>query len=66
MIYLLEVWIYLYSVYWDEVSPLGMLATIWPIVPAPDDDDDDECGVIGAMVRKGNGSTLRKPAPVPL
>jgi hypothetical protein len=44
-------------------SPLGTSATIWPIVPAL---DDDECGAVGGMVGKGNRSTRRKPAPVPL
>jgi hypothetical protein len=28
--------------------------------------DDDECGPVSGMIRKGNRSTLRKPAPVPL
>jgi hypothetical protein len=34
-----------------ETSPLGNVATVWPIVPAPDDDndDDDDCGAIGGM-----------------
>jgi hypothetical protein len=45
------------------VSPLGTAASIWPIVPAP----DDEFGVVGGMrVGRGNRSTRRKPAPVPL
>jgi hypothetical protein len=35
----------------------------WPIVPAPGDYDDGE---IGGMIGKGNRSTRRKPAPVPL
>jgi hypothetical protein len=28
-----------------RLSPLGTAATVWPIVPAPDDDydDDDDC-----------------------
>jgi hypothetical protein len=35
----------------------------WPIVPAPGDYDDGEiCGMIG----RGNRSTRRKPAPLPL
>jgi hypothetical protein len=30
-------------------------------------DDDDECGAVGEMrIGRGNGSTRRKPAPVPL
>jgi hypothetical protein len=28
--------------------------------------DDDECGPVGGMIGKGNRSTRRKPAPVPL
>jgi hypothetical protein len=28
--------------------------------------DDDECGAVGGMIVKGNRSTRRKPAPVPL
>jgi hypothetical protein len=52
-----------------RLSPLGTSATIWPIVPALDneDDDDDECGAVGGMrIGRGNHSTRRKPAPVPL
>jgi hypothetical protein len=30
-------------------------------------DDDDECGAVGGMrIGRGNRSTRRKPAPVPL
>jgi hypothetical protein len=35
-----------------------------PIVPAPDDYDDGEIG--GMMIGRGDRSTRRKPAPVPL
>jgi hypothetical protein len=35
----------------------------WPSVPAPGDYDDEE---IGGMIGRGNRSTRRKPAPVPL
>jgi hypothetical protein len=38
-------------------------ATNTPIVPAPGDYDDGE---IGGMIGKGNRSTRRKPAPMPL
>jgi hypothetical protein len=31
-----------------------------------DDDDDDECRAVGGMTGKGNRSTRRKPALVPL
>jgi hypothetical protein len=46
------------------VGPIGTSATNWPIVPTPDDYDDGEFG--GMMIGKGNRSTRRKPAPVPL
>jgi hypothetical protein len=45
-----------------QMGPLGTAATIRPIVPAPGDYD----GEIGGMIGKGNRSTRRKPAPVPL
>jgi hypothetical protein len=52
-----------------RLSPLGTLATNWPIVPALNDDDyddDDECGVVGGIkIGRGNRSTWIKPAPVP-
>jgi hypothetical protein len=44
-------------------GPLGTAATKRPIVPAPGDYDDGE---IGGMIGRGNRSTRRKPAPVPL
>jgi hypothetical protein len=32
-----------------------------------DDDDDDECEAVGGMrIGRGNRSTRRKPAPMPL
>jgi hypothetical protein len=52
-----------------RLSPLVTEGTVWPIVPAPydHDDDDDICRVIGGMIiGKGNQSTRKKPAPVPL
>jgi hypothetical protein len=42
---------------------LGTVTTKRPIVPAPGDYDDGE---IGGMIGRGNRSTRRKPAPVPL
>jgi hypothetical protein len=57
--------VFFFLVSWGGVrlSPLGTSANIWPIVPAP----DDECGVVGGMrIGRGNRSTRRKPAPVPL
>jgi hypothetical protein len=49
-----------------RLSPLGTSATNWPIVPAPDD-DDDECGAVGGMrIGRGNRNTRREPALVPL
>jgi hypothetical protein len=48
-----------------RLSPLGTSAINWPIVPAPD--DNDECGAVGGMrIGRGNRSTRKKPAPVPL
>jgi tetrahydromethanopterin S-methyltransferase subunit G len=44
-------------------GPLGTAATNRPIVPAPGDYDDGE---ISGMIGRGNRSTRRKPAPVPL
>jgi hypothetical protein len=46
-----------------QLGPLGTAATNRSIVPAPVHyDDGDVCGMIG----RGNRSTRRKPAPVPL
>jgi hypothetical protein len=46
-----------------QLGPLGTAATNRPIVPAPGDYD---YGEIGGMIGKGNRSTRRKPAPMPL
>jgi hypothetical protein len=46
-----------------QLGPLGTAATKRPIVPAPVDYDDGE---IGGMIGRGNRSTRRKPALVPL
>jgi hypothetical protein len=46
-----------------QLGPLGTAATNRPIVPALSDYDDGE---IGGMIDRGNLSTRRKPAPVPL
>jgi hypothetical protein len=46
-----------------QLGALGSAATNRPIVPAPGDYDDGE---IGGMIGKGNRSTQRKPAPMPL
>jgi hypothetical protein len=45
-----------------QLGPLGTAATNRPIVPARGDYD----GEIGGMIGRGNRSTRRKPAPVPL
>jgi hypothetical protein len=47
-----------------QLGPLGTAATNKPIVPAPGDYDDGE--ISGMMIGRGNRSTRRKPAPVPL
>jgi hypothetical protein len=44
-------------------GPLDTAATLWPIVSDPGDYDNGETG---GMIGKGNRSTRRKPAPVPL
>jgi hypothetical protein len=41
-----------------------MSATNWPTVPAPGDYEYGEFGAI--KIGRGNRSTRRKPAPVPL
>jgi hypothetical protein len=46
-----------------QLGPLGSAATNRPTVPAPGDYDDGE---IGGLIGRGNRSTRRKPAPVPL
>jgi hypothetical protein len=46
-----------------QLGPLGTAATNRPIVTAPGDYDDGE---IDGMIGRGNRSTRRKPAPVPL
>jgi hypothetical protein len=46
-----------------QLGPLGTAATNRPIVPAPGDYDD---GKISGMIGRGNRSTRRKPAPMPL
>jgi hypothetical protein len=47
-----------------QLGPLGTAATNRPVVPAPGDYDDAEIG--GMMIGRGNRSTRRKPASVPL
>jgi hypothetical protein len=47
-----------------QLGPLGTTATNRPVVTATGDYDDGEIG--GMMIGKGNRSTRRKPAPVPL
>jgi hypothetical protein len=47
-----------------QLGPLSTTATNRPIVPVLGDYDDGETG--GMMIGKGNRSTRRKPAPVPL
>jgi hypothetical protein len=46
-----------------QLGPLGTAATNRPIVPALGDYDDGE---IGGMIGRGNRSTRRKPASMPL
>jgi hypothetical protein len=46
-----------------QLGPLGTAAANRLIVPTPGDYDDE---VDGMMIGRGNRSTRRKPAPVPL
>jgi hypothetical protein len=46
-----------------ESEPTITKATKWPILSAP---DDDECGAMDEMLGRGNRSSRRKPATVPL
>jgi hypothetical protein len=46
-----------------QLGPLGTATTIRPFVLAPGDYDDGE---ISGIIGRGNRSTRRKPAPVPL
>jgi hypothetical protein len=47
------------------LSPVGSALTVWPTLPAPNDDDD--CGAIGGMkIGRGNRSIWRKAAAVPI
>jgi hypothetical protein len=52
----------LHSGGWNQ-GPLDTAATEWPIVSAPSDYDNGE---IGGMIGRGNRSTRKKPAPLPL
>jgi hypothetical protein len=47
-----------------QLGPLGMVASDWPIVPAPGDYDDREFG--GMKIGRGNRSTWRNLATAPL
>jgi hypothetical protein len=47
-----------------QLGSLGTAATDWLTVPAPGDYDNGEFG--GMKIGRGNRSTRRKPAPVPL
>jgi hypothetical protein len=47
-----------------QLGPLGNAATHRPIVPAQGDYDNGEIG--GMMIGRGNRSTRKKPAPVPV
>jgi hypothetical protein len=47
-----------------QLGPLDTSAISCPTVPAPGDYEDGEFG--GMMIGRGNRSTRRKPAPVPL
>jgi hypothetical protein len=44
------------------LPPFGLLYQLRMI----DNYDDDECGAVDEIIGRGNRSTQRKPAPVPL
>jgi hypothetical protein len=46
-----------------QLGPLGTAATNWPVVPTPGDYDGETGGM---MIGRGNRSTRRKPASVPI
>jgi hypothetical protein len=49
-----------------RLSPLGTAATVGLLYP-PQVIDDGDCGAVGGIkIVRGNRSTRRKPAPVPL
>jgi hypothetical protein len=52
-----------YSGVWSPIGSTRHCGHQWPTVPAPGDYDDGE---ISGMIGRGNQSTRRKPAPVPL
>jgi hypothetical protein len=54
---------FLLLISWSGVSPLGMSATICPIVPAPDDEWWRAWSSLWSAWH-GNRSTRRKPAPI--
>jgi hypothetical protein len=50
-----------------RLNPPGPSTTIWSIALPAQEVRDDECGTVGGMrIGKGNRSTRRKPALVPL
>jgi hypothetical protein len=61
---LLCIYYYFIRIVESILGPLGTSATERPIVPAPSDCDDGEFG--GMKIGRGNRSTRRKPAHVPL
>jgi hypothetical protein len=47
-----------------QLGPRGTATTDWPIVPAPGDCDDGECG--GMKIGRGNRNIRREPVPAPI
>jgi hypothetical protein len=47
-----------------QLGPIGTAATNRPVMSAPGDYDDGE--ISGMMIGRGNRSTRRTPAPLPL
>jgi hypothetical protein len=63
IVYYLKLKLNWYSGGWIPVQSTRHYGHQWPIVPAPGDYDDGE---IGGIIGRGDRSTRRKPAPVPL
>jgi hypothetical protein len=58
-------WSHCYSNFNVRLWVVGMSATIWTVMSAPDDDedDDDECAAVRRISGKRKRNTWRKPEP---
>jgi hypothetical protein len=44
-----------------RLSPLDTSTAVWPVVPASDDDEEEECGTVGGMGDKAKICPLCPP-----